>query len=402
MTEKKTIAVFLGGRSPEHDVSIISGLQAVHAIDPSMYDVLPVYISVDGSWFIGEQLFDRKNYLPDATMINQLTHVILDLCESVVAGKGVLCAPKKGILSKQKRIMFDVALLSFHGPLGEDGQMQGVFETANIPYTGMRTLASSVFMDKAVTKRILSGLNIPLLPCKVIEKPREGLLLSSEKLAEITENLKFPCCLKPNNLGSSIGVSRVNNTEELNAVLPNILKYDTAAILEPFIDKATEYNISVRRIIERSCTSAIERPVCSEDLLDFKQKYFSRGDKLGKELPSEVSQGMLSLTRELNPNIDEVFEKNIRNWSLAAFEAVNGTGAPRIDYICNEETGEIWLNEVNPCPGSFGYYLWEAAETPTLFTQLLTDLIEEGLYLHQHSQTPKDSTPEEARLFSRR
>lgn len=400
MKKKKNVAVFFGGRSPEHDVSIVTGLQVLQAIDSSLYNPFPVYIAADGSWLIGELLFKRENYIPDVNTLKQLTSVTIDLS---VMGKGILYSSKKGIFSQSKQFVFDVAVPAFHGLIGEDGQIQGLFETANIPYAGMRTMASNIFMDKAITKRILSGLGIPLLPCKVIEKPLEGLLLSSKSLIEETKDLNFPCCLKPCHLGSSIGVAKVNNPEELNAVLPRIFKYDTTAIVEPFVENAVEFNIAVRRNKGQIVTSAIERPKHSAELLDFKQKYLSGEDnKAGSKTPGEISQGMLSLTRELNPKLDEEFERNIRGWATVAFEALNGSGVPRIDFLYNERTHEIWLNEINPIPGSFGYFLWEAIEQPVMFTELLTDLIEEAFYLHKRAQIPIDPTPEEAMLFRRK
>lgn len=399
MEGKKRVAILFGGRSPEHDVSIVTGLQVLQALDTSRYDPLPVYISTDGTWLVGEPLFERKNYLPDANTRKQLTPVILSLNPSE---GGLLYPVKRSLFGQAKPIKIDVAVPAFHGLIGEDGQLQGVFETANIPYTGMRTMASSIFMDKAVTKRVLSGVGIPLLPCKVIEKPKQGLLLNPEALMALTEDVKFPCCIKPSHLGSSIGVAQINNAEELNAVLPRVFQYDTTAVLEPLVDSVAEYNVAVRRKNGRCVTSAIERPKRGAELLDFKQKYLSSGGKAGGKMPGELSQGMLSLTRELNPKIDEAIEQNIRRWAVTAYETVNGTGAPRIDFLSNERTNEIWLNEVNPIPGSFGYFLWEAAEAPVLFTELLSSLIEEALVVHQRAQIPLDPTPEEARLFGRR
>src|SRR5690606_37757130 len=126
-----------------------------------------------------------------------------------------------------------------------------------------------------------------------------------------------------------------------------------------------EYNVAVSRIEGEVRTSAIERPKAQEELLDFKQKYLSGGDnKSGTKNPGESSEGMLSLTRELNPRLDKGQEENIRAWSRAMFIGVEGAGAPRIDYLCDSKSGEIWLNEVNPIPGSYGYFLWEAAEQP--------------------------------------
>jgi D-alanine-D-alanine ligase len=149
-------------------------------------------------------------------------------------------------------------------------------------------------------------------------------------------------------------------------------------------------------------TSAIEKPKRAEELLDFRQKYLSGGgSKGGTKSDTGDSQGMLSLTREINPALPGEFAAKLRRWAVAAFEAVDGTGAPRVDFYCNEATGEVWLNEVNPCPGSFGYFLWEAADPPLRFTALLSLSIEEALARHRESQLPDDPVPAEARLLRR-
>ena len=163
-----------------------------------------------------------------------------------------------------------------------------------------------------------------------------------------------------------------------------------------------EYNLAVARVGGDIRTSAIEKPKRVEELLDFRQKYMSgEGGKIGGKGEAPASQGMLSLTREINPNLPEGLADKLRRWAVAAFEAVDGTGAPRIDFYCNEATGETWLNEVNPCPGSFGYFLWEAAEPPIRFTALLSLLIDEALARHRESQLPDDPVPREARLLRR-
>jgi D-alanine-D-alanine ligase len=401
MPSKKTIAVFFGGRSPEHDISVITGLQILQAIDSSAYNVFPVYLTIDGTWLIGEALLDRNNYLPDANIRKKLTAVTLDLTHRKQA---CLLPTVRNIFSKNQSVNFDIALLAFHGLKGEDGQIQGVFETANIPYTGMRTLASSVLMDKAATKNILAGTNIPLLPHRLIEKPKDRLLLNTQELTNITDGLTFPCCVKPCHLGSSIGVAKVMNPEELNAVLPNIFKYDATAIVEPFVENLVEYNIAVRRKANGEvATSAIERPKCTSELLDFKTKYLP-GDKTkcGSKTPGAISQGMLSLTREINPTLDSTIANKIQEFACTAFTTINGNGVPRIDFLCNSKTNELWLNEINPCPGSFGYFLWEAAKESLLFTELAEHLIAEATQLHDVSQLPPDPVPAEAMLLKRR
>ena len=392
------IAVFLGGRSPEHDVSVITGLQALKAIDQERFSPFPVYISPRGEWFVGQALEERRNYLPDSNLRNELTEVTLSLGEP---GRGVLSPKRSGIFTRRSPVEFDVALLAFHGLGGEDGQIQGFFETANLPYTGMRTLASALLMDKGATKRLLRGLDIPLLPYAVVTRGQTGLP-SAESISAAMANIGFPCIVKPAHLGSSIGVGKAEDMEELRALLPAIFRLDRQAIIEPFVPNLAEYNLGVARTGGSVRTSAIEKPKRAEELLDFRQKYLSGGGtKGGVKGDGGDSQGMLSLTREINPTLPAEFEANLRRWAVSAFEAVDGTGAPRIDFYCNEATGEVWLNEVNPIPGSFGYFLWEAADPPLRFTALLSLLIDEALARHRESQLPDDPVPAEARLLRR-
>ena len=393
------VAVFLGGRSPEHDVSVITGLQALAALDQQRFLPFPVYISPRGQWYVGEPLADRRNYLPDARTQGELTEVTLSLGEP---GPGVLLPKRSGLFARRTPVEFDLALLAFHGLGGEDGQIQGLFETANVSYTGMRTLASALLMDKAATKRLLRGLDIPLLPDAVVTRGATGLP-SADALKTLIGNIGFPCIVKPAHLGSSIGVGKADDVEEVRALLPAIFRLDRQAVIEPFVPNLAEYNLAVARIGGTLRTSAIEKPKRAEELLDFRQKYMSGGDgKIGgSKGDAGASQGMLSLTREINPALPKGLEEDLRRWAVAAFEAVDGSGAPRIDFYCNEATGEVWLNEVNPCPGSFGYFLWEAAETPLGFTALLSQLIDEAMARHRDSQLPDDPVPPEARLLRR-
>lgn len=396
---KTRIALFFGGRSPEHDVSVVTGLQALAALDQSRFDALVVYVTPLGAWLVGPGLEERRNYLPDAQLRAKLTEVTLD----IGAGGGRLAPRKTGLFSRRPPIEFDAALLAFHGSGGEDGQMQGLFEAANIPYTGMRTLASAVLMDKAVTKRALEGSGIPLLRQAVIDRPTSGLP-AAVALGEVMKeaNIGFPCIVKPVHLGSSIGVGKAENIEEARALLAAIFRLDTQALVEPFVPNLVEYNVSVARFGEATRCSAIERPKRVEDMLDFRQKYLSGGDsKTGGKVLGQSSQGMLSLTREINPDLPPAFADNLRRWAIAAFEAVGGTGAPRIDFLSNEATGEVWLNEVNPCPGSFGFYLWEAAPEPIGFTALLSLLIDEAQARHRAVQLADDPVPPDARLLKR-
>lgn len=400
---KQVVAVFIGGRSPEHDVSVVSGLQALNALDSSRFEAFPVYVSLTGEWYVGEALRDKGAYIPTPETRRKLTRVTLDTNADPM-GRGRLVPEKKGLFGKVKPITFDVALLSFHGLFGEDGGFQGLFEVANVPYTGMRVMASSVLMDKAATKRMLAGTHVPQLPCVIIDRPRDGTMIGVAALQAKMGNFAFPLILKPAHLGSSIGVSRVQSFEEIVATLPSIFSLDHQAMVEPFVENLVEYNVAVSAALGGLRTSAIERPKRASELLDFKQKYMSGGGnkKGGGKTPGQSSEGMLSLTRDINPKLPDGMEAKIRGWAETVFTACGGSGAPRLDFLSNEATGEVWFNEANPCPGSFGFFLWEAAhEKPVLYTEFLTALVEEACALHRGSQLPPDPTLRDARLFPR-
>jgi D-alanine-D-alanine ligase len=400
---KTRVAVFFGGRSPEHDVSIVTGLQALEALDQDRFSGFPVYVATDGKWFTGDALRSRASYLPKESIVKTLEAVLLDASPNI-DGRGRLLPVKPGgLFAKPKIIEFDVGLFAFHGLFGEDGRMQGLFEIANIPYTGMRPLASSILMDKAATKRVLAETGIALLPYAIIERPSGGLLPGVQEVESRLNGIQFPMIVKPLHLGSSIGVAKAATMEDLRGGLSVIFRLDTHAIIEPLVQNLVEYNVAVRNTAHGVETSAIERPKSEKELLDFKAKYLAGASsgKSGSKQAGAISEGMLSLTRELNPAIPDEISAKIRDWSKICFTTVYGTGAPRIDYLCNQQTGEIWLNEVNPCPGSFGYFLWQASPDPMLFPELLSALIEEAFACQRLLQLPSDPTHPDARLFPR-
>src|SRR5262245_61934125 len=217
--KRKRVAVMLGGRSPEHDISIVTGLQVLNAIDPELYDAFPVYLTLAGDWVCGDPLRQRSTYIPDVENLKGLTKVSLQFG---ARRQPALTAMPTSILGRPKVIEFDIALLAFHGLYGEDGRIQGLLESAGVPYTGMRLLASSIFMDKIATKQMLAGTGIPLLPYWQVHRPGSGLLLAPEELEKDFPGVRFPCCIKPVHLGSSIGVARVDNWLEVAEVLPSI------------------------------------------------------------------------------------------------------------------------------------------------------------------------------------
>ncbi len=404
---KKRVAVFFGGRTPEHDVSVITGLQALQALDHELFEAFPVYIAPNGAWYIGDILRKRANFLLNDADLKQVTQVTLDT--SAKRG-GVLLPKKTSFFGSPKPVEFDVAIPAFHGTFGEDGTIQGLFELANVPYTGMRVKASSLLMDKITSKYLFKALDIPVLDFAVIKRPSQGYMIPESEIEAIIKPLGYPCIIKPAHLGSSIGVAKVGNAAEAKACLPAVFEYDDAAIIEPFVENLVEYNVAVSKVFGQVRTSAIERPKTSDELLDFKQKYMSGGDNKagnnnkisGNKVFAPASEGMLSLTRDINPDIPQNMEDNIRKWAKVMFDAIDGSGAPRIDFIGNSKSGEIWMNEVNPCPGSFGYFLWEALKKdPVFFTDLLSALISEALAENSARSLPYDPVPVDARLLKR-
>src|SRR5437763_6688215 len=220
---------------------------------------------------------DRRNYILHARTEADLAGVTLSLGEP---GRGLLIPKHGGLFARRAPVEFDIALPAFHGLGGEDGRMQGLFETANLPYTGMRTLASAVFMDKAATKRLLRGLDIPLLPYAVVSRTAGGLP-SEDALRRLLDGIGLPCIVKPVHLGSSIGVGKADTVEEVRALLPTIFRLDNQALLEPFVPNIVEYKLAVTLVCGVVRTSAIECPKRAEELLDFRQKYLSGGSDKG-------------------------------------------------------------------------------------------------------------------------
>lgn len=407
-SHKKTIAVFFGGRSPEHDVSVVTGLQAMGALDPARYDSFAVYVDPQGRWWTGEALHMRENYMIGAALGKTLQGVTLDVrpAQGPNQGKGRLISDKGGLFGKAAAREFDVALLAFHGGTGESGAIQGILQTAEIPFTGPRVTASSLFMDKVLTKHVMRALDIPTLPFALLNRPAQGYLIPADALQDAIAGLDFPMILKPVHMGSSIGIAKVNTLQELAACLPRVFEWDEQAMVEPFVQNLVEYNIAVRSSAQGIQTSAIERPKSKDELLDFKQKYLAgggtKGVKGGVKAPGQRSEGMLSLTREINPPLPAQAEANIRQWAARIFAAAGPVGAPRIDFISNGATGEIWMNEVNPIPGSFGYFLWEAAAPSLLFSELLDHLLEEAGGQRRRLSLPADPVPGDAHLFERK
>jgi len=362
---KKNIGIFFGGRSVEHEISIISAMQAMKAIDSEKYDVTPVYISKDGEWFTGNWLryFDNFRNLKE-TLKNSVK-----ITPSLNAGEGLLLSYPKGFMKSSKVVAkIDVAFPVFHGAFGEDGCMQGVFELMNIPYVGSGVAASSIGMNKVYTKQICREIDIPVIDFYSVDA--DSWFADKEKfVSEIEKKFKFPLIVKPNNLGSSIAVSKAKNRTELENAVELVAMYSNEILIERFVTSIREINCSVAETSDGAQVSECEEPVVnSSELLSFEEKYMSTGG---------ASQGMAGSKRKVPADIPEKTKKEIEEYSLRLFKHLDCSGIIRIDYILDEAEKKVYMNEVNTIPGSLSFYLWEAKGIK--FADILTSIIENSI-----------------------
>ncbi|MDR1696621.1 MAG: hypothetical protein LBR41_00140 [Rickettsiales bacterium] len=372
---KKRIAVFFGGKSYEHDVSILTGLQVCQVADRTKFEIIPVYVSKTGRLFTGEWLLDTRHY--------PLTDYGESKCREVFIPAGdrffgptLAYAGLFGV----RRIKFDVAFLAFHGGGGENGAWQGLFETAGIPYTGANVKASAVYMDKALTHDVCRELGINVL-CETVV-PRGADLPAEFRRAKYAA----PFMAKPANLGSSVGIHTVNGEAEMRDAVANIHSLGDDAMIEPFVNNLREYNVAVtRNAAGKTVTSEIEMPTNDGMALSFADKYLDSGRKGGMKkkkmaLSAMPSDELINARREFAPKMTAAQEKFIRGAAAKLYDALGGTGAPRIDFLCDAESGEIWLNEANPIPGAFAFHLWARGDSKMSYQDLVSLLIEHANY----------------------
>ena len=400
----KIISVIFGGESVEHDVSILTALQFMNAMDPEKYAPLPVYVAADGAWWTGEALRKREFYPLTNAKAAKLKRITLPLA-GLRGKKPYFLSETRGVFKKEQQIPFDLIVPAIHGSHGEDGTLQGLLEFCGVPYAGCGVLGASATMDKAFTKEHLFGLGIPVLDHVMVQKPAEG---ETVNLDEINADLKsvfgarpYPLIVKPCHLGSSIGVTRAMSAEDVLAGLLLAFRLDYTAIIEPFVGNLVEYNVAVSKAFGEPRTSVIERPVKESEFLDFRDKYLS-GDKAGDKMKTGSSEGMASLNRVMNPKeLTGKKQKQIRDWALEAFAALDLAGSVRIDFIGDEVTGDLWLNEINTVPGSFAYYLWQESEPGVSFTDLTSAIIEEGFQQSRLKASEFDLTLGGAVIFKK-
>ena len=349
-----------GGKSVEHEISIISAIQAIGHLNKEKYDVIPIYITKNNEFYIGEKVGDIKSYTDIGTLLKESQRVIM-MNED---GKTKLIRYPMKKFGKNELTYIDVAFPVVHGTNVEDGTLQGYLQMFNIPYVGCDVLSSAVGMDKYVMKTVLKDNGIPVLDCKCFTAKQYDDDVDAV-INTVEEAIGYPVIVKPVNLGSSIGISKAENRDELYDSLDTAFRYASKVLIETAVQNLKEINCSVLGDYEEAEASECEEPVSSDKILTFAEKYIGDGSAKGAKgtkggvKGSGGSKGMATLKRKIPADITDEQRTIIREYAVKAFKCLGCGGVSRIDFMMDTKTGNIWLNEINTIPGSLSFYLWE-------------------------------------------
>ncbi|MBR2406661.1 MAG: D-alanine--D-alanine ligase [Clostridia bacterium] len=359
---KTKVAVIFGGRSVEHEVSIITGIQAFCALNRDKYEPIVLYITKDNHFYTGEVLEHIESYRDLPAALAAATRVL-----PVAGDFGVdLVRYPSKLFGNNIVASFEVALPAVHGTNVEDGTLMGFLEMLNVPYVGCDVTSAALGMDKFAMKSVLRDAGVPVLDAMAFSG--KAYAQSSEKIvARLEENIGYPMIVKPVNLGSSVGIARADNRDKLMAALDDAFCYANRVLVEQAITPLREINCSVLGDADGARPSVCEEPVNSDEILSYRDKYLSGGSKSGK------SGGMSDLKRRCPADIPDEMTEKVQALAVKTFRALGCSGVSRIDFLNNPETGELWVNEINTTPGSLSFYLWEATGLP--FDKLLDEMI---------------------------
>lgn len=357
---KTNIGVFFGGRSTEHEISVISASQAMAAIDREQYDVTPIYITKQGEWYTGGALFEISNYRDIPALLRKCRKVYM-IPEQ---GDYNLYAPKTGLFKGVETLTrLDVVIPVLHGSNGEDGIFEGVLESIGIPFAGCDVLASANGMDKITMKMILQACDIPVVDY-VWFTDKQWYSQREDLIKKIESKLGYPVIVKPANLGSSVGIGRAANREELIDRLDVAEKYSTRLIVEHMVENLKEINCSVLGDCDEYQTSVCEEPIKSGDILSYEDKYMGG---------TKGSKGMQASQKRIPADLPEAMSERIRFLAGETFRVLSCHGVSRVDVIVDADNDNIYVNEINTIPGSLSFYLWEASGIP--FAELMDRLV---------------------------
>ncbi len=356
------LAVFFGGRSVEHEVSVISALQAVASLDRSRYQVIPVYITKQNEMYIGEAVGDIKEYKDIPGLLKKSRKVIL-----INDGKYTVLTSYPSRLFGNFTQRVDVAFPILHGTNVEDGVFQGYLKHLGVPFVGCDVFSSAVGMDKYAQKVILRYNRVPVLDSLLFTL--SDYKNTDKMVKDIEEKIGYPVIIKAANLGSSVGISVAKDRESLYAAIDDSFRYARKVLAEHAITNLREINCSVLGDENEAVASEIEEPFHSKEILSYKDKY-QGGGKSG-------SKGMAGVSRQIPANVSPEMRDRIRELAVKSFKVLGCSGVSRIDFMLDEDRNELYFNEINTIPGSLAFYLWEPVGIP--YKDLLNRMVELAL-----------------------
>lgn len=359
---KTNIAVIFGCRSVEHEVSIISAVQAMRAIKREKYDVTPIYVTKSGEMYTGSPLFEIENYRNLPELLKQSEPVLL----ARKNGGVYMVYENSGFWGKKKDVKIDLAFPIVHGTNCEDGTVAGYLEYLGLPYIGCDILSAAVGMDKAVFKDVLKSAGLPVLDC-ITFRAREYILKKQKITEEIENKIGFPLIIKPINLGSSVGITKVNDKEALDGAITLAASFTDRILAEHAVTSLREINCSVIGDADSCEPSVCEEPFMQDEILSYEDKYMSNSK-------GGASKGMASLGRKIPADISEEKANEIKRLACDIFKAIGASGVVRIDFLIDTETDKVYANEINTIPGSLAFYLWEP--TGLKYTDMIDKLVD--------------------------
>lgn len=369
---KTKVGVFFGGRSTEHEISVISANQAMHAFDKEKYQIIPLYISKDGRMYTGDILFDVSAYRDVPSMLAKSREVFI----KPAFGDYNIYENRKTLFGNTTKVFdtLDVVVPVLHGSNVEDGAFQGVLQTIGIPYAGCDVLSSANGMDKITMKMILSAQGLPVVDY-IWFNDYEWQKDRTKVIEKIENTLGYPVIVKPANLGSSVGISKASDRDSLIRSVKDAEKYSGRIIVEHLIEDLQEINCSVLGDAESYRTSVLEEPLKSGEFLSYNDKYLG-GNK--------SSKGMQSASKRIPAELSDEMTKRLQKLAGETFRVLGCHGVSRIDLMVDKKNGNIYVNEINTIPGSLSFYLWEA--TGLTFTELMDELVSLALKRKRHSE----------------
>lgn len=351
----KKVLVIFGGRSSEHDVSIITAQIIIDALRASgRYKVFPLYIAKNGSWYSEEQLSDINTYRRS------------DFEETLNSFKKIQLLFENGLTLvwpglRSKKLKIDVVFPATHGTYGEDGSLMGLIRMAGVPFVGCDLEASVIAMDKVLTKQVTMTHDIPSVKfiwfSKIDWKNEKAKILSNIK------DLKLPLFVKPAHLGSSIGITKVTKEPDLENAIEVAMHYDDKIIVEEGVENLIEVTCPILGN-HKLRVAMVEQPLAKSEFFDFQDKYIGQGKK---------SEGENTYSK-IPADISEELTRQVEDMTKATFRAIGGSGTARIDFLIDSKTNKVYLNEINPLPGSLYHHNWKKAGIST--AELVSKLIE--------------------------